>query len=246
MNWLAVSGTGTANSEACNGDVLHDLFFGYAVSGTGNASGCHAVSVAGHRVAGAVGFRGQATLPQFPCPSSVLAGGGSCSGSFSGNWAGNVSGTSGGAAFSVGWTTGTTGTGSAVNATFGYSELLCLAGVETVAGVASGSGSASAGPGQVIGEWLTSGETVPRAVTNVTIDFGFTWARVVGGAVLTLNPTTLNLDVAGLGPRTVVTGTQVGAATFVIKSADGTTVPLCSTPLTNVQGEIAGTVPLAS
>lgn len=224
---LAVSGTGNATSSPG----------GVAVSGTGQASGGSVnVSVlGGRRAIGEVVFRGRAHLPVFPCGSTC--GGGS----FAGDWTGNVSGTYDGAAFDAAWTTLS---GSAVNAGFGYSELACLQGVETLAGEATGSGSASAGPGQILGYWVTPTPAVPLPIVGATLNFSFNWTRTANTAVLQLNPVSLTLDVAGLGSRTVVVGPQFGTAAFALTSADNTTVPTCGTPLTNVRGEIAGVVAL--
>jgi hypothetical protein len=224
---LAISGTGNASGTT-------------AVSGTGEATGTTALSVLGGRRAGGdLAFRGRATLPQFPCPHPPGTG---CWGSFAGDWTGHVSGTHHGSAFEATWTTTTA---TAVNASFRYWELACLAGAETLAGQAAGTGSASAAPNQVIGHWLQKDELGARAVVGATLSFTFQWTRSANAAVLVLQPTALELDVAGLGLRTVATGLQTGTATFALTSADNTTVPTCSTPMANAIAEVVGTVPLS-
>lgn len=223
---LAVTATGNATSGPG----------GVAVSGTGQANGgtLNVEGTSGRRTAGAIAFRGRAHLPVFPCGSTCSGG------SFQGDWTGSVAGTYDGAAFEAEWTTLS---GTAVGAGFSYSEIACLQGVETLAGEANGSGSASAGPGQVLGYWEHA-LGVPFPIVGVTLNFGFHWERTANTAVIQLNPVSLTLDVAGLGGRTVVLGPQTGTAAFALTSADNATVPTCSTPLTNVRGEIAGTAPL--
>lgn len=192
---------------------------------------------------GEIAFTGSAVLPVFPCSPPAPFGTGPCSGSFSGDWSAHLAGTSGTSSFDTTWATTT---GAAVSATFQYAEWQCLQGAETLAGFAIGSGSATAAPGTVQGKWQVPGETFPRDITGATFTFQFSWTRALSGAVLTLNPVSLTLDVAGLGTQVVVTGTQTGTATLVVRSTDNTSAPTCSTPLTNVRGEIAGTVQLIS
>jgi hypothetical protein len=185
---------------------------------------------------GKAGFNGTASLPTFPCPPSAN----NCDGTFSGDWQGTISGFSGPNEFTAAWATTTGG----ITATFDYWESSCLAGTETILGGADGRGSASTKPGEAHGTWKAPGEMLPRNVIGVSITFEFLWDRVVNGAVLSLSPVSLTLNVEGLGPRTVLTEIQLGEAVFVPESSDNTPVPSCLTPLQNVHGRIAGTVDL--
>jgi hypothetical protein len=192
---------------------------------------------------GEVAIHGTAALPKFPCEPPPPLGNGPCAGSFDGDWAANVSGIRNGNVFSATWNTAS---GHAIHAGFDYSEWQCLAGTETLLGIAAGTGSATVAPGELQGKWQVPGESFARDIVGATASFTFTWNRVATGAVLSLSPTTLSLDVAGLGPQVVVTGAQLGVATLVVTSTGNTTVPMCGTPLTNVRGDIAGVVWLAS
>lgn len=188
--------------------------------------------------AGTAAFQGSATLPTFPCsPQS-----GPCSGSFSGAWTGGLSGVSGTSVYSVAWSA----PDGSLNAAFQYSELQCLAGVETLVGTATGSGSATAQPGQVQGKWQVPGESFARDIIAVSIDFDFSWTRTATSATIILYPLSISLDVSGLGPQVVVSASeQAGSALFAPTSQSGSGVPTCDNPLTNVEGVIAGVVPLA-
>jgi hypothetical protein len=79
----------------------------------------------------------------------------------------------------------------------------------------------------------------------VTASFTFDWVRVGTSATLVIQPFTLAVEVAGLGAQNVVASPQSGVAAFMVTSTGpGGGVPTCEHPLTGVQGEIAGTVPL--
>lgn len=192
---------------------------------------------------GEVAFRGTAFLPTFPCPPPPPFGTGPCAGNFTGDWSADVSGVSGTSAFHAVWNTTS---GTAVNASFQYSEWQCLTATESILGLAVGSGTATVAPGGIQGKWQQPNTAFPLDIVGATMTFDFEWTRVLGTAVLTLKPLSLVLDVAGLPPQTVVTGEQNGIATFVVTSTDNTAVPSCDTPLTDVEGVIAGTVSLAS
>lgn len=194
-------------------------------------------------VSGDAAFAGTAFLPTFPCQPPPPAGNGPCSGSFNGQWTGHLSGVHQSSPFEVSWTT-TTATSPAVSASFYYWEVQCLAGTETVIGNAVGTGAATAVPGQVKGNWQQVGVDLPRDILEVSLTFSFQWTRVGTGAVLTLNPATLSLNVAGLGWKTVSTSEQDGTATFVPLTSTGTGVPSCANPLTNVTGAITGDLAL--
>jgi hypothetical protein len=195
----------------------------------------------GTTAAGGAVFQGTASLPRFPCPPPPPFGTGPCAGSFSGQWTGQLAGTSNTSPFEVTWSTGST-----INANFNYYELQCLGGVETLLGVAGGSGTATAGPGSVDGNWLIPGELFPRDVIGVSATFTFTWARVGNAAVLNLDTASLQLNVSGIGWTTVISKPQTATATFAPTQSTGTGVPSCSNPLTNVSGIIAGDLPLHS
>jgi hypothetical protein len=194
------------------------------------------------RAQGSLSFLGTASLSTFPCAPPPPFGSGPCNGSFSGDWGGHLSGLSGGSPYAVTWQTTTH---NAVQASFQFYEVQCLGGVETVLGVASGSGSATALPGAVQGKYQVVGETVPRDVTAVSATFAFHWTRAGNTAALSLAPMTVSIDVAGLGTRTVVSQPQNGVASLVVTSASNLGAPTCATPLNNVQGVIGGVVPLA-
>lgn len=192
---------------------------------------------------GQIGFEGTARLPIFPCDRDPLAGSPCTEGSFSGNWSAHIGGTYGTSAFDVAWATAS---GEAISATFVYSEWDCFSGVETLLGFAQGSGSAVAEPGDVQGKWHVAGEALGRDITRVTMAFAFSWTRVLNAAQLVIEPTTLTVEVAGLGSRVVATGRQVGTAAFVVPVAGGTAAPTCDQPLRDVEGRIAGVVDVAS
>jgi hypothetical protein len=185
---------------------------------------------------GHLAFTGTATLPTFPCAPPPPFGNGPCAGSFAGAWTGHVAGVQGTSAFDVTWGAG------AVGATFQYSELQCL-GLETVLGIASGSGSASSGPGQVQGKWQVPGEAFARDVYGVRVSFTFQWTRVGTSAVLVLSPFALTLDVTGMSPQLVASSKQYGAATFAPTAhQSGPATPTCASPWQGVSGQIAGAV----
>lgn len=197
-------------------------------------------------------FHGTAFLPTFPCPPPPPFGTGPCTGNFTGHWAGHLAGVSGTNAFDVTWATTPTPvltpTSSAmilVNS-FQYAEWQCAAETETILGIAQGTGSADVVAGQLQGKWQQSNEAFARDITGITFTFSFKWTRIGNTAVLVLPTATLNLIVSGLPAQTVINNTQqVGAATFALTGSSNTVVPSCATPLTNVNGIIAGDLPLA-
>lgn len=199
------------------------------------------VSTRSPSTVGQIAFNGTATLPTFPCPPPPPFGTGPCSGSFAGDWSADISGMSGTSVFHAAWATTT---GTALDVAFQYSEWQCLTATESLLGLAVGGGTATAVPGQIQGKWQQPNETFARDVVGATMTFDFQWTRVLGNAVLTLEPVSLVLDVAGLGPKVVVDREQTGIATFALTSTGNTTVPTCSTPLTDVEGAIAGSVSL--
>lgn len=194
-----------------------------------------AVTVAG---SGDIVFEGVAGLQLFPCT-------GVCSGGFNGTWAGHMSGVHYDATYSVSWKT----VAQKVSASFSYLELLCAApGSGAIAGEATGTVEASASftNAEVVGAWYSANPNeLPRLITDVSLWAAFEWVRVGNSAVIVLRPTWLHLNVAGLGWRTVLWGTQRGVATFVPTHSDQPQgVVSCDAPLTGVEGRISGTVPL--
>jgi hypothetical protein len=241
--WVSVSPTGDTHAELVSVSGTANAYSGaVAVSATGSATGPTAVSgTMARRAAGQIAFQGEAVLPTFPCPLSPPTG--DCGGgTFRGTWTGEVAGMYFGSSFAANWTTLT---GEDVSATFRYWEQTCLGGAGTLAGSAGGNGSAGAAANEVQGWWQERNEVGVRAIVGVTFGFAFRWDRYLNSAAIDLYSTSLTLHVADLGPRSVVVGPQAGAATFVLTGADNTTVPLCSSPLTNARGRIAGDVPLA-
>ena len=202
-----------------------------------------AASALTRHTVGALSFEGAAHLPVFPCDRDPLEGDPCTGGTFQGDWAAHINGVHGTSAFDVAWATAT---GSAMRAAFVYSEWDCFSGVETLLGFAKGSGSAEAAPGDVQGKWQVAGEALGRDVSGVTMGFEFTWTRTLNAAEVVVEATTLTLEVAGLGPRVVVTGRQLGTAAFVVPVAEGTALPTCERPWPNVEGHIAGFVDVAS
>ncbi len=199
--------------------------------------------------AGSATFEGTAFLPKFPCPPPPPFGTGPCIGSFTGQWAGHVAGVSGTSPFDVTWSTvpvsGSASPAVVVSA-LTYAEWQCAAETETVLGIAQGSGTATVAPGQLQGKWQVVAEPFARDVVGVSLAFTFQWTRLGNTAALVFPSAVLQLNVSGLGWRTVISSAlQGGVATFAPTSSSGGGVPSCTNPLTNVTGTIAGTVPLA-
>jgi hypothetical protein len=194
-------------------------------------------------VAGTATFHGTAWLPSFPCPTSPMT---PCTGgAFSGQWEGHLSGHTDLKPFEVSWQTALQAA-PAVTASFSYNEVVCLGGLETLSGTAFGTGSATADPAHTIGYWYGGvvGE-VPQAVIGVRLLFDFEWFRAGNSAVIVVKPgSRLEIDIAGIGWRTVSTSEQDGVASFVPLGSSNTPVPGCSTPLTGVTGQIAGDLAL--
>jgi hypothetical protein len=213
-------------------------FVSGSVSGTTSAT----PEIDGTRAsAGNAVFKGTADLDAFPCSPAPPYGTGPCHGSFSGDWAGSVAGTSGSSAYELTWSAP-----SSIAANFDYAEWQCLSGVETILGSATGDGSATAAPGQIQGKWQVPGESFARDIIGVSAVFHFTWTRAATSAVITFDPASMTIEVAGLGPKLLGTGPQFGPAVFAATHTDPVQgPPLCSTPLTHVQGNIAGTVSIA-
>jgi len=193
------------------------------------------------RAQGVITFDGTASLSTFPCSPPPPFGSGPCSGSFTGDWGGDLGGVSGTSPYDLVWETTTR---DAVQASFQFYEVQCLGGLETVLGVAAGTGTATAAPGSVQGKYQVVGESVPRDIVGLTISFSFHWTRAGNTAVLSLAPISLSIDVSGLGPITVVSQPQTGVASLAVTSAANLGAPTCATPLQNVQGVIGGIVPL--
>jgi hypothetical protein len=189
--------------------------------------------------AGGFNFAGTVNLPTFPCSPPPPFGTGPCAGNLRAQWSGHLAGVSGTSPFDVTWSAG----GGAMSATFNYSELQCL-GLELLLGMAQGTGTAVAAPGEVQGKWQVPGESFPRDVIGVTASFSFLWTRAGTTEVLSLAPFTLTLQVAGLADQTVVTGPQFGVASFGLVPDSGP-FPDCGHPWRVNGGPIAGTVPLA-
>lgn len=194
-------------------------------------------------VAGDAAFHGTAFLPTFPCPTSPLTycGGGS----FAGQWEGHLSGHTDGHPFDVAWQT-TLQAAAAVTASFSYNEVVCLANLGTLSGTAFGSGSATADAAHTVGYWYGGGlGDLPQAIIGVRLLFNFEWFRAGNSAAIVVKQgSRLEIDIAGIGWRTVSTSEQDGAATFVPLGSSNTVVPGCATPLTNVTGVIAGDLTL--
>ncbi len=190
--------------------------------------------------AGSIVVSGEATLPRFPCPPPYL-GQEPCYGSFTGEWAGHAAGLDvGGGAYDVTWARL-----GGIEASFTYFELQCVE-PSTVLGAAIGSGSATAGPGSVRGDWSGGPLELPRPITGVRLSFTFTWSRFGTTAVITLDTFLLEIEVAGVGWRVASQAAPPGTATFVPMTFTGVHQPSCAAPLTDVKGRIAGVLPLAA
>lgn len=195
---------------------------------------------------GSAVFRGTANLPTFPCPPPPPFGTGPCTGSFSGQWAGHIAGANGTNAFDVTWSTLDATAPQVTVSNFQYAEWQCAGGTETILGVAQGTGSAVVNPGQLQGKYQIPGETFARDIIGVQFNFFFQWTRLANAAVLVLPTATMQINVSGMGWRTVITSIpQSGVAEFVPTSESGQGVPSCANPLTNVTGTIAGDLPFA-
>lgn len=205
------------------------------------------VGASGHPARAAVAasgtaqFSGSATLPTFPCQPAPPFGNGPCTGDFNGEWTGALSGVSGTSPFEVTWNTSDEPTAQITVNDFTYAEWDCNLGVaETVLGIARGTGTATAGPGQIDGNWYVVPNTFPRDITKVTLSFDFRWTRLATTAIIQLTRATLSLDVTGIGTVPVINSPQVGTATFVpTNTGPGGGVPSC-TNQHPVVGMIAG------
>jgi hypothetical protein len=195
--------------------------------------------VANHAV-GSVRFTGTADLPTFPCSQASP-----CTGSFAGEWLGELTGSLDDNPFEIAWRTLPGHVN--INAGFSYYETTCaMPDGGAALGFASGTGHAHSGSEEAIGTFGSPTAGIPRVITAISFDFSFTWQRAATGAVLTLTPTSFTVEVAGLGPRTILTGTQRGVATFAAESASNTQAPTCATPLNDVHGAVAGNVEFVS
>lgn len=191
-------------------------------------------------------FQGTAFLGKFPCPLLPPYGTGTpCSGSFTGQWEGNLSGTYSGRQFDVVWQT-LQNTG--ITASFTYFEEGCniLPQAGAVAGFASGRGTATANSSlsQIVGVMTSNG--IPQGITDMRMDFDFSWIRGGNAAHITLTPVTIKVWVAGSGTPVVVNTAQTAVADFVPRGGPPPTgAPTCTTPLPSLQGDITGTMPIA-
>lgn len=192
---------------------------------------------------GGAEFQGRARLDTFPCQPAPPFGNGPCNGSFSGDWGGHLNGVSGTSPFEVTWTThdqaGAPDNPQIVVDNFTYAEWDCNLGVaETVLGIARGTGSAWAEPGQIDGNWYVVPNTFPRDVIGLNLSFDFRWTRLGANALIQLTRATLSLDVTGIGWVVVIDSPQVATAAFVPTTTHGD-VPSC-TNQHPVSGIIAG------
>lgn len=180
---------------------------------------------------GAITVDAVATLATSPCTAPVAP----CSGSLDGWWSGQLAGTSGGVPYTVTWATALPAM-AGLAAGFTYSDGDCGA----TSGSAAGSGTAAALPGQITGSWQIAGEPFPRAVTGITMSFGIQWSRTATLATVSVDPVSVVLDVAGLGPQTVLTAPQQGAAVF------GSVPPAsCTSPSHNATVPVVIAMPVA-
>lgn len=178
---------------------------------------------------GAAQFSGTASLPTFPCQPAPPFGNGPCTGDFGGDWVGHLSGVSGTSPFEVTWTTTDDPTPQITVNDFTYAEWDCNLGVaETVLGIARGTGIATAGPGQIDGNWYVVPNTFPRDIINVELTFDFRWTRLATTAVIQLTRATMKLNVTGIGWVTVINSPQLATASFVPTNAAGGGVPSCT------------------
>lgn len=187
---------------------------------------------------GDITFAGTAELPVFPCT-------GTCNGTFQGTWTAHVSGHNETAAYTVDVQT----VANRINALFSYSESFCAGpGGGAVTGQANGHFVAQAfnANAESFGLWHQVGETFPRSIVEVRLEGYFEWLRAGNSAAISAQPTWLNLYVQGLGWRQIAAVIQRGVATFAPTHSDAppTGVVSCSSPLTNVQGEISGNLPI--
>lgn len=200
-------------------------------------------AVAATAASGGAAFSGTAELETFPCEPPPPFGNGPCTGDFTGDWAGHLSGVSGTSPFEVTWTThdepGDPADPDIEVYDFTYAEWDCNLGVaETVLGIARGTGSATAGPGQIDGNWYVVPNTFPRDIVGLRLDFDFRWTRVGATAVIQLTRATLQLDVTGIGPATVIDSPQAATAMF-LPTTTGGGAPSCDNQH-EVTGLIAG------
>jgi hypothetical protein len=186
--------------------------------------------VVGHAavaLSGAIEFDGVARLSTSPCVAAP------CDGTVSAAWSGRLTGISGTAPFEVTWRTGGTGLNAAVVFTDGD----CTA----ATGTATGHGTATAMPGQIMGTWQVPGDVFARAITAATMTFDLHWSRTGSVATLELQPLSIALDVNGLGLQTVLASPQHGVIAFGTVPA-----PTCATPQRDVTVTVAATVPVSA
>jgi hypothetical protein len=192
---------------------------------------------------GVAQFQGTAYLGKFPCPLLPPYGTNTpCNGSFQGQWEGNLSGTWSGRQFDVVWQT-TQNTGITANFTY-FEEACTVPEAGAALGVASGTGTAKAlsALSQVAGVMTSNG--IPQVITDLQMDFSFSWLRAGNGAVITLTPVTFKVWVASGPTAIVINSLQRGTADFVPRGGSTPTgAPTCTTPLPSLQGDITGTLP---
>lgn len=208
------------------------------------ASGASPAAADTRTATGVATFSGEATLSRFPCQQPPPFGNGPCGGLFYGSWAGNLTGTYNGAPYEVVWESANV---RAVHAAFSYYEAVCLVPeAGSLVGFAAGGGSATAGSNEVVGAIYNAVGGLPALITHVRLDFSFDWVRLGNSAAITLSSFTFW---AQLGDGTwlpLVNSAQTGAASFVPTHSEAPTgVPSCTTPLTDVKGQISGSIPIA-
>lgn len=186
---------------------------------------------------GIVAIEGVAEFDKIPCPPPPPFGTGPCTGSFIGSWNGQAAGVVGTSRFETTWVAPS----GSIGANFVYSELQCLA-LEGTVGIAKGTATASAAPGQVDGQWHVLGETFARDVVAVSAGFDFQWTRIGTGMTLVLTSFSLALDVAGLGPQQVADSHQLGVAVLAVSEPVPTRPPTCAEPLIDVKAQVVASV----
>ena len=186
---------------------------------------------------GQIAFQGNAALPTFPCTPPPPFGTGPCHGTLDGQWSGEATGTVAGGEFHVTWIP------QPLHADFSYYELQCVE-PSTLLGAAFGTGWATAGPGSIRGDWQGA-SGLPRAITDLRLDFRFQWTRVGTSAAITFSAFDLSANISGLGWQRLSYASPLATATFVPLTVDNVHPPTCLQPLTNVRGVVAGQVTLA-
>jgi hypothetical protein len=183
-----------------------------------------------------IAFTGDTTLNTFPCGSST-----GCGATFNGRWEGYASGVHGPSPYEVAWTTGAN-SGVNLTASVQYFENCIVDPTGLAAGHASGTGAAHIGGSTVVGTYWRLPGDLPRLITGVHLYFDYKWNRVGNTALVSFETSGLVLDVQGLGPQQVITGTQAALVAFVARPVP-LGAPTCATPA-QVQATVGGIVPL--